>query len=523
VAFLLLLQGVAMEVNGVLPISANPVQEGHPVASANQEGGDAAAFAALLYLILGTPQAGISSTDPEEAKAGETEASASGGVPSQKGSGALSIANGEPNDPRAFLANDIFAPPAEVAAAGAAPTPMLKELAASGAKFDGVFTDGSTLMAAVVAGNRDASIGGSQAEPGAVSGINQDPIEALDAAGTVPQAEPAQSYEQPVPTGGTVGRASAVNSETGTAKVEQPTTAGSTGQVVASGNLSNHKLGGQFQVEITADTPAINSQATSAQDFEKPATGTSNVIRLVHRAGKDSTRAEVESVAGPAGEINAGVESAGKFQFGKTADGDVAEHEARLVAEADTKADAPPAGRGPAQRLSDIAAPMPRPDIAAEKFGPAGDPAPASWRPTIERIAGELASQVKLNKREAVIQLDPPELGKIKIDLRIEGDKLEARIVAEVHESRVLIESHLQELRQSLRFQHVDLADVRVSQDGWSGGSGDPMQGFRQQQPDGEPQWARDSENSAAAASASPERSGSEDSAGGIGRVSVWA
>jgi len=74
-----------------------------------------------------------------------------------------------------------------------------------------------------------------------------------------------------------------------------------------------------------------------------------------------------------------------------------------------------------------------------------------------------------------------------------------------------------------LRLHHLDLADVRVSQDGWSGGSGDPMQGFRQQQPDGEPQWARNSENSIAPASASQERSGGDDSAGGIGRVSVWA
>ena len=41
-----------MEVNGVLPISAKPVQEGQEVARANREGGDAVAFAALLYLIV---------------------------------------------------------------------------------------------------------------------------------------------------------------------------------------------------------------------------------------------------------------------------------------------------------------------------------------------------------------------------------------------------------------------------------------------------------------------------------------
>ena len=599
-----------MEVNGVLPISAKPVQEGQEVARANREGGDAVAFAALLYLIVGTPQAGIISVAPEAVKAGETEASASGVVPSRKGSDALSIANGEPNDPRAFLANDIFPPSAEVtgAADGAAPTPMLTELAASGAKFDGALTDGSTPKSAAVTDESDASIGGGRAEPGAVSEINQDPIEALtaqasahgkdlaavnetarvvrdsaasapigvtvDEVETDPQAEPDRTFAkfalaegnvirrvsviniepfdqaQGRPgirnveregTGGTVGRDSTINTEEPrTWNIERPTTAESTGQVVARGNFTTHvepelvtepagknhpdlRFGGQFKLDITVGASGSDSQVHPAQNSEKLAPGTSSPIRLVHGAGNNSTRAEVESVTGPAGEIHAGAELVGKFQFGKTADGDVAEHEARLMAEADTKTDAPRAGRGPAQRLSDVAAPMPRPDIAAEKFGPAGDPAPASWRSTVNRVADELASHVRLNKREAVIQLDPPELGKIKIEMRLEGDKLEARIVAEVHESRVLIESHLQELRQALRLQHLDLADVRVSQDGWSGGSGDPMQGFGHQRPDGEPQWARNAESAAGAASATSERSEGGDSRREKGRVSMWA
>ncbi|MBI2364697.1 MAG: flagellar hook-length control protein FliK [Deltaproteobacteria bacterium] len=595
-----------MEITGSLSISANPVQEGQEVARANREGDDTAAFAALLYLILGTPPAGIISVAPEAVKADETEASASGVVPSQKGSGALSIANGEPNDLRAFLANDISPPPAEAAGAAdrAAPTPMLTELGASGAKLDGVLTNGSTPKSAAVADESDASIGGGRAEPKAVSEINRDSIEALaaqasahgkdlaavnetarvirdpaasapigvaaDAVETDPQAEPGRApakfalaegkvirrdsvisiepfdqaqgkpgtrnIEQEA-TGSSVGRVTAVNIETGPGKVEQPAMAGAIGQVAASGNLSNHvepelmtepagmnhldlRSGGQFKLDITAGAAGNDSQVHPAQDSEKLTTGTSNPIRLIHGAEKNSTRAAVGSVTEPAGEIHADAELTGKFQFGKTADGGVAEHDARLMAEADTKTDAPHAGRGPAQRLSDIAAPMPRPDIAAEKFGPAGDPAPASWRSTVNRVADELASHVRLNKREAVIQLDPPELGKIKIEMRLDGDKLEARIVAEVHESRELIESHLQELRQALRLHHLDLADVRVSQAGWSGGSGDPMQGFRQQQPDGEPQWARNSENSIAAASASQERSGGGDE---NGRVSVWA
>jgi len=605
-----------MEVNDVLPISANPVQEGQEVARANREGGDTAAFAAMLYLILGTPQAGTGSTASEEVKPGETKASAAEVVPFQKGSSA----------------------------------PI-----ASGAKFNGALTDGSTAKSAAVADASNASIGGGRVEPQAVIEINQNPIEALtaqasahgkdlaavnDAARVVrdpaasapigsttdevvtdPQAEPEQSYEQPVPTASTIGRDSAINAEErrrwnierppragaaqsdaqadlerrfakfalaegnvirrfsvinieafdqaqgrpgtrnierqGTAStigrdsalnteeprtwnIERPPTAESIGQVAARGNFATHvepelvtepvgqkhpdlRSGGQLKLDITPGAAGSDSQVDPAQDSAKLAPATSAPIRLVHEAGKNSTPADVESVTGPAGEIHAGTELAGKFQFGKTTDGDGAEHEARLMAEAETKTDVPRAGRGPAQRLSDIAAPVPRADMAAEKFAPAGDPAPASWHSTVNRVADELASHVRLNKREAVIQLDPPELGKIKIEMHLEGEKLEARIVADVHESRVLIESHLQELRQALRSQHLDLADVRVSQDTGSGGSGDPMQGFRQQQPDGEPEWARNAESTAGAASAKSERSEGGNSRLEKGRVSMWA
>ncbi len=703
-----------MEVNGVLPISAQPVQEGQEVTRPNREGGDAVAFAALLYLILGTPQAGISSAEPEGMKAGETEASASGAMPIGKGSGALIANSGLDSSTRASAW-------AEGSGSGFSPSGVPESVtrlpgggqAGLSVGIHGAFTNGSTPKSAAVAVEIDTSIVGGRVDPGAVSEINRDPIEALtaqaSAAGqesTVPndgtsltrepaagapirvaaddvetdpqvepdrtfakfalaegsvirrgfavnvepfdpaqgrpesgeieqptttsatgqivasgnlsnhvepelmtgpagknhpdlrtggqfelditangparlpgrgqaidsQATPAQGHERQALTASTIGRDSAINIEpfdqaqgrhgtwnieregTGgsvgrdyainteeprTWNVERPTTTESTGQVAASGNLSNQvepelvtepagknrldlRSGRQFKLDITASAAGRDSQAHPAQDSEKLAPGTSTPNRLIHEAGTNSIRAEVDPVAAPAGEIDAGAELTGKFQFGKTADGGVAEQDAKLMAEADAKTDAPGAGRGPAQRLSDIAAPVPRPDIAAEKFGPAGDPAPASWRSTVNRVADELASHVRLNKREAVIQLDPPELGKIKIEMRLNGDKLEARIVAEVHESRALIESHLPELRQALRLQHLDLADVRVSQDGWSGGSGDPMQGFRQQQPDGEPQWARNSETSAAAASASPERSGSGDSGGEKGRVSVW-
>jgi flagellar hook-length control protein FliK len=272
--------------------------------------------------------------------------------------------------------------------------------------------------------------------------------------------------------------------------------------------------GGSYQTETATEAARIASPAKTESGLEKPVPAAASAIERFAVSGKDSLHGEVDAVKEAAG---------GPYQIGKMAEGDPASGEASLFAATDGKTDEPAGGRNAPQRLSDGPTAMQRPDIAPEKLSPAGDPAPATWRSTIERVATELASHIKLNKREAVIQLDPPELGKIKIDLRLEGEKLEARIVADVHESRALIESHLQELRQALRSQHVELAEVRVSQGSWSGGAGDSTPGFGQQQPDDGPHWARSSENSGVAASAAPERSGNQDSGREKGRVSMWA
>jgi flagellar hook-length control protein FliK len=143
------------------------------------------------------------------------------------------------------------------------------------------------------------------------------------------------------------------------------------------------------------------------------------------------------------------------------------------------------------------------------------------WRPVIGRVATEIAAQLRIGQNEAVIQLDPPDLGKIKIDLHVRGDKLQAHIIAEAQESHALIENHLQELRQALQAQSVDLVDVRVSHGGVTGG-GDPMAGFRQQSNGGqETSWT--SAHGATAASESSETRRQGGSQREAGRVSVWA
>jgi flagellar hook-length control protein FliK len=117
----------------------------------------------------------------------------------------------------------------------------------------------------------------------------------------------------------------------------------------------------------------------------------------------------------------------------------------------------------------------------AEERVRAGDPAAlADWPRVVNRVAGEIISSVRHNKHEAFINLEPPELGGIKIAISLEGDRVHARISAEAHESGRLIENHVAELKQALQLQSLDLVDLRIDSGNWSGARSDQEQSFRQ-------------------------------------------
>jgi hypothetical protein len=177
---------------------------------------------------------------------------------------------------------------------------------------------------------------------------------------------------------------------------------------------------------------------------------------------------------------SAGLVPEPKFGFEKPANADVGDADTPSFGGEAKDPELAPAGRAPTQSLNEAANPMPRPILSRESISPAADARATPWRATVERVASEIAAHVQLNKREAILHLDPPELGKIKIDLHLNGEKLEAHIFAEAHEARALIESHMSELRQALQAKNFDLVDVRV-QGGWQGGMGDGMHGFPQQ------------------------------------------
>lgn len=147
---------------------------------------------------------------------------------------------------------------------------------------------------------------------------------------------------------------------------------------------------------------------------------------------------------------------------------------------------------------------------------------PAAWRPTVDRLADDIVSHIRVGARDAIIQLDPPELGKIKIDLRMDGDKLLAHIAADSPEAQSLLRNHLPELHRALQLQQVNLAEVRVANGGGSGAAGDFAQNFQQapgqRQPRGWLGGGAQGEHSGA-----NEPSRAQRFSNGNGRVSVWA
>jgi hypothetical protein len=144
------------------------------------------------------------------------------------------------------------------------------------------------------------------------------------------------------------------------------------------------------------------------------------------------------------------------------------------------------------------------------------------WRPVIDRVVDEIGGRIRIGGREAVLQLDPPELGRLRIDLHMDGDKLAARILTETQESRTLLETHLPELRQALGEIRVELVDVRIDSGSWSGPRGDGQQ---------EPRHEANSGRQTADNFNHPVRSSSEEleaarrtsSILDVGSVSMWA
>lgn len=150
-----------------------------------------------------------------------------------------------------------------------------------------------------------------------------------------------------------------------------------------------------------------------------------------------------------------------------------------------------------------------------------GETSAPAWSRMVERLARDIGEHFRVGEQQAVLQLEPPELGKVKIELRIGDGQLHVRIAAEGQESQALIERHLPELHQALRAGQIDAGAVRVTQGEWNGG-GDLAQSFSQS-PQGRQESPRGFASTAAGDEAMTEHLAQPSPPSADGRISMWA
>jgi flagellar hook-length control protein FliK len=146
-----------------------------------------------------------------------------------------------------------------------------------------------------------------------------------------------------------------------------------------------------------------------------------------------------------------------------------------------------------------------------------------SWSPVVHQVADGILTQIRHNKNEAVLTLDPPELGHIKIELVLDKDQLRAHILAETADSRRLLQHHLPELRQALHLQHLDLVDVRVDSGSWNAMSHEFTEGFQRNftgERESSPSFGSGNSSVSAVGSLDDQRDRNEQMKNG--RVSMW-
>jgi hypothetical protein len=151
------------------------------------------------------------------------------------------------------------------------------------------------------------------------------------------------------------------------------------------------------------------------------------------------------------------------------------------------------------------------------------NPDTPAWRPVVQRVTEQVVHQLRIGEQQAVIELEPPELGKIKIDLRFEGEQIHARIVAEEQGTKALIESRLGELRQALEVRQVDLGNLQVEQQTVSSGGAQWGQTLNDGSRQGRRPGQEDSGIAGRSTNDAPQGESSQSPARDPGRISMWA
>lgn len=103
----------------------------------------------------------------------------------------------------------------------------------------------------------------------------------------------------------------------------------------------------------------------------------------------------------------------------------------------------------------------------------------SQWGKTLlNTLRDRVSMQLNQNVKQASIRLDPPELGKLELTVRLEGDKLAVQLNASHPVMREALQQHSERLRLSLVTQHGQGVEVNVGQQQQqgSGGGKHPME-----------------------------------------------
>ena len=110
-----------------------------------------------------------------------------------------------------------------------------------------------------------------------------------------------------------------------------------------------------------------------------------------------------------------------------------------------------------------------------------------------------MAQSIRLRQDKAIIQLHPPELGHVKIELTVSGNNhVNASFVAEHPEVKSLIETHLAYLREQLSNNGFTLGECSVDISGQNANGQQPPDYQDNLTPFGDPRmWGVEVDNSA--------------------------
>jgi len=109
----------------------------------------------------------------------------------------------------------------------------------------------------------------------------------------------------------------------------------------------------------------------------------------------------------------------------------------------------------------------------------------------LDQLEGQIKLQVAKDLQRAEIRLEPPELGRVAIQLHMEGQRLSVVLSAEKEQVNQQMQQWLETLRQNLRVAGIEVEQLQVRSDNQGGFTGDGR-------------WRRQEEHSAEESGPSP-------------------